>query len=103
MASSDDAAMLGEGFVFLVEDDPAVRRSLSLLLDLHGFRCTEFQSAEDFLAASAWQRPACAVVDIRLPGMSGLALQARMMRKDRGFPVLLMTAQGDAAIARTAM
>ena len=91
------------GTVFLVEDDGAVRRSLSLLLQLHGLRCAEFATAEDFLGVAAWQRPACALVDICLPGMSGLALQARMMRQERGFPVLLMTGHGDAAIARTAM
>lgn len=98
----DDAAQ-GAGTVFLIEDDAPVRRSLSLLLELHGFRCAQFESAEDFLAVPAWQRPACALVDIRLPGMSGLALQARMIRQERGFPVLLMTAQGDVAIARTAL
>ena len=98
-----DPATAAGGIVLLVEDDAAVRHSLSLLLELHGFRCAEFESAEQFLAAPAEQRPACALVDIRLPGMSGLALQARMMRQDRAFPVLLMTAQGDAAIARTAL
>jgi len=98
----DDTALSG-GIVFLIEDDAPVRRSLSLLLELHGFRCAQFESAEDFLAATAHQRPACALVDIRLPGMSGLALQARMIRQERGFPVLLMTAQGDVSIARTAL
>jgi two-component system response regulator FixJ len=98
----DDTARSG-GIVFLIEDDAPVRRSLSLLLELHGFRCAQFESAEDFLAATAHQRPACALVDIRLPGMSGLALQARMIRQERGFPVLLMTAQGDVSIARTAL
>ncbi len=99
----DDAAQGAAGTIFLIEDDAPVRRSLSLLLELHGFCCAQFESAEDFLAAEAWQRPACALVDIRLPGMSGLALQARMVRQEHGFPVLLMTAQGDAAIARTAL
>jgi len=103
MPNKNESVAQGAGIVFLVEDDAAVRRSLSLLLDLHGFRCEPFETAEDFLSLSAWQRPACALVDIRLPGMSGLALQARMRHKDRGFPVLLMTAQGDAAIARTAL
>jgi len=91
------------GHVFVVEDDEAVRDSLALLLRLHGYRTTVFASAEDFVQAPACQRPACALVDIRLPGMSGLALQARMMRSDGSLPLLLMTAQGDAAIARTAL
>ena len=101
-----EAAPVAEfaGSVVLVEDDAAVRCSLALLLQLHGYRTCEFDSAEAFLGgAAALERPACALVDIRLPGMSGLALQARMEREHRGPPVLLMTAQGDEAIARTAL
>ena len=103
MPNRSERAVEGTGTVFVVEDDAAVRRSLSLLLELHGYRSVEFGSAEDFLAAGAWQRPACALVDIRLPGMSGLALQARMRGQDQSMPVLLMTAHGDASVARTAL
>ncbi len=91
------------GSVMLVEDDSAVRDSLCLLLQLHGYRTHAFESAEDFLAAPIPQRPACALIDIRLPRMSGLALQARIGRSDSSLPVLLMTAQGDAAITRAAL
>jgi FixJ family two-component response regulator len=91
------------GSIFLVEDDAAVRNSLALLLRLHGYRTEEYGSAEEFLAAEPRERPACALVDIRLPGMSGLALQARMHHGERALPVLLMTAQGGAAIARAAL
>jgi FixJ family two-component response regulator len=92
-----------QGSVYLVEDEAAVRRSLALLLRLHGYRTHEYASAEDYLSrAQPDERPACALVDIRLPGMSGLALQARLVRERRAPPVLLMTAQGDAALARTA-
>jgi FixJ family two-component response regulator len=91
------------GNVYLVEDEAAVRRSLALLLQLHGYATAEFACAEDFLAARPRERPACALVDIHLPGMSGLALQARMVREARAPPVLLMTAQGDARVARTAL
>lgn len=91
------------GHVFLVEDEAPVRRSLALLLQLHGYATREFGSAEDFLAARPDERPACALVDVRLPGMSGLALQARMVHDELAPPVLLMTAQGDAALARSAL
>jgi len=102
---TDATAVAGSaGRVVLVEDDAAVRRSLALLLQLHGYATAEFESAEAFLAESPpLDRPACALVDIRLPGMSGLALQARMERDQRGPPVLLMTAQGDENLARTAL
>jgi len=75
-----------------------------LLLRVHGFQVHGFESAEEFLASGLGQQhPSCALVDIRLPGMSGLALQARILHEGRGPPVLLMTAQGDAEIARTAL
>jgi len=92
------------GHVFVVEDEAAVRGSLALLLQLHGYATREYASAEDFLREPPpYEGPACALVDIRLPGMSGLALQARMVREERAPPVLLMTAQGDATVARTAL
>jgi len=101
-ASAAPAAVLGH--VYLVEDEAAVRHSLALLLRLHGYATHEYASAEDFLREPpAPAVPACALVDIRLPGMSGLALQARMVREERAPPVLLMTAQGDATVARTAL
>jgi FixJ family two-component response regulator len=91
------------GHVLLVEDDAAVRASLALLLQLHGYGTAEFASAEEFLTAPAPRRPACALVDVGLPGMSGIALQARMIRDRHAPPVLLMTAHGDEALARTAL
>ena len=103
MSESDDSVATLAGSVLLVEDDAAVRGSLSLLLRLHGLRTEEFGSAEEFLVATVNERPACALVDIRLPGMSGLTLQARIFRENRGLPVLLMTALADAEIARTAL
>lgn len=92
------------GHVLLVEDDAAVRRSLALLLQLHGYATMEFDSAEHFLAApQALPRPACVLADVRLPGMSGIALQARMVHDPHAPPVLLMTAQGSETLARTAL
>jgi two-component system response regulator FixJ len=103
MAEARLGSASSRGSVYVVEDEAAVRHSLSLLLQLQGYATAEFASAEAFLAAVPRDRPACALVDIRLPGMSGLALQARMVRELRAPPVLLMTAQGDASIARTAL
>jgi len=92
------------GLVLLVEDDAAVRASIALLLQLHGYATAEYDSAEQFLAASPTsQRPACVLADIRLPGMSGIALQARMVRNRHAPPVLLMTAQGSERLARAAL
>jgi two-component system, LuxR family, response regulator FixJ len=97
------AALEARGTVYLVDDEAAVRRSLSLLLRLHGYATRQFGSAEEFLAAATEGRPACALVDVFLPGVSGLELHAQLARRGRTLPVLLMTARGDAALARTAL
>jgi FixJ family two-component response regulator len=90
------------GCVFIVEDDAAVRRSLALYLQLQGYATREYASAEDFLAAVPGERPACALVDINLPGMSGLDLQAHMRQQEADLPVLLMTARADRAMEQQA-
>ncbi|MHB0925114.1 MAG: response regulator transcription factor [Gallionellaceae bacterium] len=88
--------------VFIVEDDPSVRDALALLLGLHGYPVTMFGDAESFLKA---QRPdwcGCALIDIRMPGMDGLALQRRLLESGCGIPVVVMTAHGDVDSAREA-
>jgi RNA polymerase sigma factor (sigma-70 family) len=91
-------------WIYLVEDDAAVRGSLALLLQLRGFNTSGFGSAEEFLASTSEpERPACALLDVRLPGISGLELQQRMRREGKGMPVVVMTAHGDVATARAAL
>jgi two-component system response regulator FixJ len=90
-------------FVCIVEDDAAVRESLTLLLRLRGYEPITFESAEQFLAGSALDRPACVLLDVRLPGISGLELQQRLKGERPALPVIVMTAHGDAATARAAL
>jgi len=90
-----------EPTIFIVEDDAAVRDSLGVLLGLHGYRTQSFACAEDFLEV---YRPSagCLVLDIRMPGMSGLELQAALLQKPPALPIIVMTAHGDVATVRTA-
>jgi two-component system response regulator DctR len=96
---SDDACALP--CVALIDDDPAVRRSLGLLLDTRGWRSEPFERAADFLAPAV--DPArfnCLVLDVRLPGMSGLELYDELARRGRQAqrylpPVLFLTGHGD--------
>ena len=88
--------------VFIVDDDEAVRDSLSLLLELKGHRTETFASAEDFLAAWRPECGGCLVLDIRMPGMSGLALQKRLAEMAVRLPVILVSAHGDIAATRDA-
>lgn len=88
--------------VFIVDDDASVRDALSLLLSLQGHATATFASAEDFVAAlqPAWR--GCVVLDIRMPGMSGLELQRRLRERNPPLPVIVITAHGDVAAARQA-
>ncbi|MFN9807799.1 MAG: response regulator transcription factor [Betaproteobacteria bacterium] len=89
--------------VFVVEDDEAVRDSIAMLLRLHGFEVVGFGSAEAFLQAGPHLRPAVALVDVRLPGLSGLELQRRLKATGADLPVVVITAFGDVAMARRAL
>ncbi|MDH4234530.1 MAG: response regulator [Gallionella sp.] len=88
--------------VFIVEDDPSVRDALALLLGLHGYPVTMFGDAESFLNARQANWRGCALIDIRMPGMDGLALQRRLQESGCGIPVIVMTAHGDVESAREA-
>ncbi len=89
--------------VYVVDDDPGVRDSLQLLLRVRGLLPVAYASAEEFLAAGALSRPACALVDVRLPGIDGLELQRRLRQSQPGLPVVVITGHGDVSTARTAL
>lgn len=88
--------------VFIVDDDASVRDSLSLLLSLRGYATATFGSAEDFLAAVRPEWRGCVVLDIRMPGMSGLELQRCLREGSPNLPAIVITAHGDVAAARQA-
>lgn len=88
--------------VFIVDDDASVRDALSLLLSLRGHATATFASAEDFLAALQPTWRGCVVLDVRMPGLSGLELQQRLLEAGPPLPVIVITAHGDVAAARQA-
>jgi FixJ family two-component response regulator len=88
--------------VFIVEDDPSVRDALGLLLGLHGYPVAMFGDAESFLNARRNDWRGCALIDIRMPGMDGLALQRLLLESGCTIPVIVMTAHGDVDSAREA-
>ena len=89
-----------EPSVFIVDDDPAVLDSLVVLLRLQGFRTRAFPSAEAFLEAYAPEWNGCVVLDLRMPGKSGLELQHEMAQRNILLPVIMITAHGDISAAR---
>ena len=89
--------------VFLVDDDASVRDSLSLLLSLKGLRSQVFATAEHFLETYRAEWRGCLLTDLRMPGMSGLELQAALRERAIDLPVVVLTAHGDVATTRAAL
>jgi len=90
-------------FVHIVDDDQAVRESLGDLLHSMEYRVALYASASDFLKVELPDVPACLVLDVRMPGTSGLELQAYLASINAGLPVILMTGYGDIPMSVRAM
>lgn len=95
--------MTVEPTVFVIDDDVAVRRFLSGLIGSVDLGVTTFASAQEFLDAYEPGLPGCLVLDIRMPGMSGLELQRELSRRAIALPVIILTGHGDVQIAVRAM
>jgi FixJ family two-component response regulator len=80
--------------ISVVDDDHSVRESLARLIRSVGFGVQVFGSAEEFLSAGDARQSDCVILDIRMPGMSGLELQRELSATDRDLPVILITAHG---------
>jgi FixJ family two-component response regulator len=89
--------------VFVVDDDASIRASLERLVASVGLRCRTFANTDDYLRHSAPSEAGCLVLDLRLPGPSGLELQARLARGGYHPPILFLTAHGDVKTAVRAM
>lgn len=85
--------------VFIVDDDAAVRDALKLLLRSVGLVSEAHASADEFLASFDPDRPGCLVLDVRMPGMSGLELQERLKERNSSLPIIFLTAHGDIEMA----
>lgn len=89
--------------VYVVDDDPSVRRSLERLFRSVGHGCVSFSSATEFLDSKRRDVPACLVLDVRLPGLSGLDLQRQMAEADVLIPIVFLTGHGDVPLSVRAM
>ena len=93
----------GLPIVFIVDDDEAVRNSLRLLVKSVGLTATALASAQEFLASYDPLQPGCLVLDVRMPGISGLELQQRLNLRGAVIPVIFITGHGDIPMAVEAM
>ena len=84
--------------VFIVDDDASVGKALGRLLRCAGYEVEVFNAAAQYLARSAPQLPACLVVDIRMPGMTGVELQRRIAGTQLALPIVFITGHGDEVV-----
>jgi FixJ family two-component response regulator len=89
--------------VAVVDDDLSVRRGIQRLLRLAGYRVETFSSASEFLARNGSVQPACLLLDVSMPGQSGLHLHDALMMAGRDIPVIFITGHGDVGMADRAM
>jgi FixJ family two-component response regulator len=81
--------------VAIVDDDDSVRSALLGLMNAVGWAARAFSSAEEFLQSGAHEQTYCLLADVRMPGMSGLALQHQLNARSAGIPIIFITAHGD--------
>jgi FixJ family two-component response regulator len=89
--------------VFVIDDDPAIREALDSLLRSVGLEVRCFGSVAEFLAAPRPDMPSCLVLDVRLPGKSGMDFQKELAHSEAPLPVIIMTGHGDIAMSVQAM
>lgn len=89
--------------IAIVDDDESLKSALQDLVESEGLSALCFGSAEQFLKSEARHKATCLIADIRMPGMSGLELQAELKAEGCGIPILFITAHGDAEMRTLAM
>jgi FixJ family two-component response regulator len=92
-----------EALIFVVDDEASVRAAICNLLESVGLRSEVFASTEDFLNSSRPEVPSCLVLDVKLPGMSGLEFQEVLRKSNVQIPIIFITAHGDVPMVRRAM
>lgn len=103
MATVSEEIDTDQATVLVVDDDPDARQSLEFLIRSVGLNIRSYPSAADFLSSADVQSPGCLVLDLRMPGMSGLELQDRLNEMNVGIPIILLTAYAEVPIAVKAM
>lgn len=92
-----------KSIVHIVDDEDAVRASLATLLQIHGFSTRVYQSGNEFLSKVDPAVPGCALIDLKMPGLDGIALLRKMAESNVRVPVVMMTGFGEVATAVKAM
>ena len=91
--------MAAERQVYLVDDEAAIRRSIGFMLKTAGYRVDSFADGEEFLKAASGLDEGCVLLDVRMPGMDGLQVQAALRERGIALPVIILTGHGDITTA----
>jgi two-component system, LuxR family, response regulator FixJ len=92
-AATEVSGMVAESIkISIVDDDESMRKAIKTLVELVGIRVESFSSAEEFLSSNSLQDSACLILDVRMPGISGLELQERLARVNHSVPIIFITA-----------
>jgi FixJ family two-component response regulator len=92
-----------QAVVYVVDDEPSIRNSTKELIESVGLRVQTFATAQEFLGAQRPDAPGCLVLDVRLPGLSGLDLQRELVRTNNSLPIIFVTGHGDIPMTVKAM
>lgn len=92
-----------ETVIFIIDDDESIRKSLSRLLRASGFNVETYASSEEFLSREPYQGIGCIVLDISMPGLSGMELHDELIRARYGLPIVFITGHGDIPMSVRAM
>ena len=95
--------MTPTAMVFVIDDDESLRKSLKRLLDAANYKTELFKSASEFLSRSAHPRPSCIIIDVRMPGPTGIDLQKTLIESGREEQLIFITAHGDIPMCAQAM
>jgi FixJ family two-component response regulator len=98
LESSLNSARPNFGNIAIVDDDEPLREALGSVLKAAGFRAAGFPSAEEFLESEGWQDTSCLILDVRLPGMSGIELQRQLADSKNAIPIIFVTGHGDPSL-----
>jgi two-component system, LuxR family, response regulator FixJ len=90
--------LIKTGIIAIVDDDAPLREALGSVMKAAGFTTNTYATAEEFLDSADRQNTACLILDVRLPGMSGVELQKRLAESQSRIPIIFVTAHGDASL-----
>lgn len=98
-----DETRTNAGVIAIVDDDEPLRQALGSVVKAAGFSPRTFASVEEFLACDNCDDTACLILDVRLPGMSGIELQQQLSQQNKRIPIVFVTAHGDASLRDSLM